>query len=97
MLADSIEAASRSLKSPSREQLKRVIIEIFENYLQDGQLDNCDFSLRELRAVAASFHNTLYTIYHPRLEYPGFDFSVKKKKKPANAKKPNDRSPQPPA
>ncbi|MEW5902614.1 MAG: HD family phosphohydrolase, partial [Acidobacteriota bacterium] len=97
MLADSVEAASRSLKSPSRENLKRVIIEIFENYLQDGQLDECDFSLRELRAIATSFHTTLYAIFHPRVEYPGFDFEMKKTKKPAGPKKNNDRSTQPPA
>jgi putative nucleotidyltransferase with HDIG domain len=97
MLADSVEAASRSLKSPSRESMKRLIIEIFENYLQDGQLDNSDFSLRELRAIAASFHATLYAIYHPRIQYPGFDFEIKKKKKPANEKRNHDRGPEPPA
>ncbi|MDH7512273.1 MAG: HDIG domain-containing protein [Clostridiales bacterium] len=95
MLADSVEAASRSLKSPTRESLKRVITEIFESYLQDGQLDACDFSLRELRSVAAAFHSALYAIYHPRVEYPGFDFEMKKKKKAANSKKGNDRSPKP--
>ncbi len=94
MLSDSIEAASRSLKTVSQESLKRVIVEIFENYLQDGQLDNSDFSLRELRTIATSFHDTLYTIYHPRVEYPGFDFTMKKKKKPENGRKPNGRSPQ---
>jgi len=97
MLADSIEAASRSLKSPTRQHLKRVITEIFDNYLQDGQLDECDFSLRELRAIALSFHSTLYMIYHPRLEYPGFDFEMKKKKKLALAKKNDDRNNKPPA
>ncbi len=97
MLADSVEAASRSLKTPSRENLKRVITEIFESYLQDGQLDNCEFSLRELRAIAASFHATLYSIFHPRLEYPGFDFEKKEKKKPETKKKVDDRSPKPPA
>ena len=97
MLADSVEAASRSLKSPSRESLKRLIAEIFESYLQDGQLDGCDFSLRELRSMAATFDSALYTIYHPRVEYPGFDFEMKKKKKAANAKKSNDRSPKPSA
>ena len=96
MLADSVEAASRSLKSPTRESLKRLIIEIFENYLQDGQLDDCDFSLRELRAIAGSFHTTLYAIYHPRIQYPGFDFEMKRKRSPANGKKANDRGPEPP-
>jgi putative nucleotidyltransferase with HDIG domain len=97
MLADSVEAASRSIKAPSRESLKRVIIEIFENYLQDGQLDDSDFSLRELRAIAESFHNALYAIYHPRIQYPGFDFEMKKRKKPANEKRSDDRGPEPPA
>ncbi len=94
MLSDSIEAASRSLKSASQENLKRVIMEIFENYLEDGQLDNSDFSLRELRAIASTFHDTLYTIYHPRVEYPGFDFTMKKNKKAENGKKSNGRNPQ---
>jgi len=81
LLSDSVEAASRSLKSPSRTNLKRVITDIFNNYLQDGQLDDCDFSLKELRATASSFLSTLYTIYHPRVEYPDFDFEMEKKKK----------------
>jgi hypothetical protein len=88
MLADSVEAASRSLKSPSRPNLKRLISEIFNNYLQDGQLDDCDISIKELRAAADTFLETLYTIYHPRVEYPGFEFEGKKQqkqpKKPAN-------------
>lgn len=97
MLADSVEAASRSLKLATREHLKTVITEIFESYLQDGQLDECDFSLRELRAIATSFHSTLYTIYHPRVEYPGFDFEMREKKKAASAKKTDDRNNKPPA
>jgi len=94
MLADAVEAASRSLKSPSKANLKRVISEIFNNTLQDGQLDDCDISIKELRITADSFLDTLYTIYHPRVEYPGFEFETKKKKKP-NKKLPNDRNHKP--
>jgi putative nucleotidyltransferase with HDIG domain len=86
MLADSVEAASRSLKSPTKTNLKRVITEIINNYIQDGQLDDCDFSLKELRVMASSFLDTMYTIYHHRTEYPGFDFEMKKKR---SSKKPN--------
>ena len=75
MLADAIEAASRSLKSPTKDNLKRVITDIINGTLQDGQLDACDFSLRELRTVAAAFLTVLYAIYHPRVEYPGFGFN----------------------
>jgi len=92
MLADSVEAASRSLKSPSKPNLKRVITEIFNNYLQDGQLDDCDFSLKELRIAASSFLETLYTIYHHRVEYPGFEFEPKQTKKPKKSKTANDRN-----
>ncbi|MBC7363173.1 MAG: HDIG domain-containing protein [Candidatus Aminicenantes bacterium] len=74
MLADSVEAAARSLKSVTREKLKRLITEIFNSLLQDGQLDECGFSLKELRSVANSFLSTLDAIYHPRPAYPGFDF-----------------------
>jgi len=92
MLADSVEAASRSLKSPAKDSLKRLITEIFNSYLQDGQLDDCDFSLRDLRSAAASFFSILYAVYHPRVEYPGFDFEMKREKKAANARKNNDRN-----
>jgi len=101
MLADAVEAASRSLKAPTKDNIKRVITDIFNATLQDGQLDACDFSLRELRSVAAEFLTVLYAIYHPRVEYPGFGFNGRPAgaKAPAanNAKKKNDdHDPQPP-
>jgi len=97
MLADAIEAASRSLKFPTKDKLKRVIADIINSALQDDQLDGCDFTIRELRSVAASFLTILFAIYHPRVEYPGFGFNGRKPKKNGPArKKDNDRDPQPP-
>ena len=87
MLADSVEAASRSLKVHKEENLKRVIKDIFDNYLQDGQLDDCNFSLKELRVIAASFLATLQRSTSPGSNIPGFDFEMKKKKKPENQPK----------
>jgi hypothetical protein len=81
LLADSVEAAARSLKSATRENLKRVITEIFNTHLQDGQLDDCGFPLKDLRIIANSFLTTLHAIYHPRLTYPGFDFEKRIEKK----------------
>jgi len=97
LLADSVEAASRSLKSASRENLKRVIKDVIENYLLDGQLDDCDFSLKELRTIATSFLSTLITVYSQRVEYPGFDFELKKLKKAEKKQKANDRNHKSPA
>ena len=95
MLADSVEAASRSLKKPTKPNIRRVISEIINNSLQDGQMDDCEISIKELGDVAESFLDTLYTIYHPRVEYPGFEFETKIKKKP-NKKPNNDRNHKPP-
>ncbi len=95
MLADSVEAASRSLKTHKEDSLKRGIRDIFDAYLQDGQLDDCGYSLRELRAVANSFLATLKKIYQPRVEYPGFDFESNKKKNGARTNG-HDRDHQPP-
>jgi hypothetical protein len=97
MLADAVEAASRSLTSHTEDNFKRVITEIFNSHLEDGQLDECDFSLKELRAIAASFLSSLDTIYQKRVEYPGFDFEMKKKRKKnaAKTKKSNDTHTQP--
>ncbi len=91
MLADSVEAASRSLRHPSTDSLRRVITDIFNAYLQDGQLDECDFSLRQLRKAASIFLTILDAIHHRRAEYPGFEFEVKdhkNKKKTANGRHP---------
>ena len=91
MLADSVEAASRSLKKPTKPNLKRLITEIFNSSLQDGQLDESSFSLSELKLAANSFLSTLDTIYHPRVEYPGFEFE-KIPPKAAGTNKTNDRN-----
>ncbi len=90
MLADAIEAASRSLTSYSETTFKKVITDIINSTLEDGQLDDCDYSLKELRAVAASFLSSLETVYQRRVEYPGFDFEMKQKKKTEKKKNADD-------
>lgn len=95
MLADAIEAASRSLKSPTNTNLKRVINDLINNLIQDNQLDDSHFSLKDLKSIAASFLSTLDNIYHQRVEYPGFDFEMKKVKNKEPAKSANDRNNKP--
>ncbi len=92
MLADSVEAASRSLRKPTKANLKRLNSEIFNSNQQDGQLDESRFSLSELKIMANAFLSSLDTIYHPRVEYPGFEFE-KKRAKQAAPHKNNDRNP----
>jgi len=70
MLADAIEAASRSLKNPSREKIEGMVRKIIYNKLNDGDLDNSDLSMVQLKNVQSSFLSILFGIFHTRLEYP---------------------------
>jgi putative nucleotidyltransferase with HDIG domain len=76
MLADAVEAASRTLTEPSPVKIRGLIRTIFEDCLGDGQLDHTDLTLSDLRNVADSFQRILATIFHQRVDYPGFDFNA---------------------
>jgi cyclic-di-AMP phosphodiesterase PgpH len=73
MLADSCEAAARSLARPSPENIRTIVSKIFDAIVSDGQLDECDLSLRELTKVRDSINTSLTAIYHGRIDYPGFN------------------------
>jgi putative nucleotidyltransferase with HDIG domain len=73
MLADSCEAAARSLARPDPQNIRTICGKIFEAIVSDGQLDECDLSLRELTAIRESIISSLTAIYHARIDYPGFN------------------------
>lgn len=76
MLADAVEAASRTLTEPTPVKIRGLIRAIFEDCLRDGQLDHTDLTLSDLRNVGESFHRVLSNIFHQRIDYPGFDFNA---------------------
>lgn len=73
MLADAIEAASRSIKDPSRDKIEGMVRKIIYNKLNDGELDSSGLSMVELKKVQNVFLNMLYGIFHTRIEYPDAD------------------------
>ena len=73
MLADSCEAAARSLARPDPENIRAIVIKIFESIISDGQLDQCDVTLQELRTIREAMISALTAIYHARIDYPGFN------------------------
>ncbi|MGH9941151.1 MAG: HD family phosphohydrolase [Pyrinomonadaceae bacterium] len=73
MLADSCEAAARSLARPDPDNIRTIVGKIFDAIVSDGQLDECDLSLRELTKIRESIINSLTAIYHARIDYPGFN------------------------
>ncbi|MDQ2856714.1 MAG: HDIG domain-containing protein [Acidobacteriota bacterium] len=73
MLADSCEAAARSLARPDPENISAIVVKIVDAIVTDGQLDECDVSLRELTAIRETIIHSLTAIYHARVDYPGFN------------------------
>lgn len=70
MLADSTEAAVRSLPDKSPECVREKINQILNDRISDGQFDECDISMLELRKLAAEFTQALSGVHHSRIEYP---------------------------
>jgi len=69
-LADIVESASRSLEKPTPQKIEQLVNELIEERIADGQLDECDLTLGELRIIAARFRFTLATMLHTRIAYP---------------------------
>jgi putative nucleotidyltransferase with HDIG domain len=71
MLADGIEAASRALPDPSPARLKGLVQTMINKLFADGQLDECELTLKDLNAIARAFIQVLTSMYHARPQYPG--------------------------
>jgi putative nucleotidyltransferase with HDIG domain len=70
MLADSVEAAVRSLKDPAPAKIEELVHKIINNKFIDGQLDECDLTLKDLEKISSVFLRILGGIYHTRVTYP---------------------------
>lgn len=73
MLADSSEAAVRSIKEPNKGKIEDMVRKIINDRLEDGQLEECELTLKDLSIIANTFSNVLLGIFHDRIEYPKLD------------------------
>lgn len=69
-IADSVEAAVRSMKEPTSEKIKKLVDAIVEDKLKDGQFDECNLTMKEFKTVKHVICETLNGIFHSRIEYP---------------------------
>lgn len=76
-VADSVEAATRSLSKPTPEKIESLVRKIITDRLEDGQFNECHLTLKELDMVAKSVCETLQGIFHSRIEYPEMDLKKK--------------------
>src|SRR5690606_19757299 len=70
LLADSVEAAVRTLRQPTPGRIEGLVRKIVKDHLADGQLDESNLTLRDLDKIADAFVKVLTGIYHKRIDYP---------------------------
>ena len=70
LLSDSVEAASRSLKRVTPQTVEDLVDDIVTERIEDGQLDECPLTFREIRKLRASLKSSLLNSLHQRVEYP---------------------------
>jgi membrane-associated HD superfamily phosphohydrolase len=70
MMADSVEAASRSLKEHSTEKIDALVEGIINNQRSEGQFDEAPITFAEINSVKKVFKQRLQSLYHNRVSYP---------------------------
>jgi len=70
MLADAVEAACRTIQDPTTARIQSAVQKIIGDIFSDGQLDECELTLKDLNLIAQSFNKILNGIYHGRIDYP---------------------------
>ena len=74
MVADTVEAASRTLGDYSEESIRALVERLLDDILDDGQFGQADLTLADLRRMRYTLQNVLKTVHHHRVDYPEFDF-----------------------
>ena len=69
MIADAVESAVRSLKTPSNEEIEAIIDKIIKERLNDGQFSDCPLTLKDLKVIATTFNRILRGMQHNRIKY----------------------------
>ena len=78
-LADAVESASRTLRKPTPEKIRNQVNEVVMSRVADGQLDNSELAMSEIKKICESFASTLRSMMHTRINYPKEDGGKDKK------------------
>src|SRR5690606_7016743 len=91
MLGDIIEASSRTLTHPTPARIRSLVRERIGRVYSDGQLDDCELTLKNLSTIADTFTRILTGIFHHRVDYPETSAKESNEKKESN-ENPNRKS-----
>ncbi len=75
MMADAVEAASKVLNDPTPARIAALVDRIINHIFLEGQLDECELTLKDISEIKNRFSYILTGILHKRVDYPGFDFN----------------------
>lgn len=78
MMADTVEAAVRSLSNPTPDSVETLIRKLIKDKLDDGQFDDSELSIKDLNTIAVTFSSVISGIFHERVKYPDVDLSKEK-------------------
>ncbi|MGI5850754.1 MAG: HD family phosphohydrolase [Caldicoprobacterales bacterium] len=76
MMADTVEAAVRSISDPNPEKVETLIHRLVRSKLEDGQLDDCHLTLKDLNTISNAFTGVMTGFFHERVEYPKVEEKV---------------------
>ena len=85
MLADAVEAATKTLNNPTPNKIKAFVEELVDKRFRDGELDECELTFRDLKNIVDAFMPVLYGVFQHRIEYP--DMDKKKQRQTENKSK----------
>lgn len=74
MLADAVEAASRTIKEPTPDKMRAMVRKLIDINIEDGQFKDCNVTVGDLEAIKSSFLEVLSGYFHHRIQYQGLDF-----------------------
>lgn len=87
MMADAVEAASRVLHDPTPQRIRNLVDKIIDHIYLEGQLDECELTLKDIYEIKKRFTHILTGILHKRVDYPGFEFDDKDQSSPQKQSK----------
>ena len=94
LLADMLEAEARTLNSPTSSRIKSLTQNVITRNLENGQLDECNLTLRELNKIKEVFSKILTGMFHNRVEYPDDDLINKLKKERSQSENTDKKQPE---
>ena len=87
MLSDTVEAAVRSIQEPNQAKISAMIRKLVRGKMEDGQLDECTLTFRDIGHICSAFGTVLQGVFHQRIEYPSVDLGRAKKRSQKRSQK----------